>query len=204
MKKNFPYFAKIFCFAFLIVMLIKPQIPKAQITNNTMDINDAIAIVSTAMGVKIIVDGDIKGQIHLNLDNLSPRQIRDQLENALKESGYSWISEAGIVRITKNGRIRSSLYGSNFSLSYYIDVISKNNLFLPLNIDQPQSREQFTLRAVFILGDNKKAIIEDIVSGKSYYLSEGDSLGKHKVVSIGSDYVTLSFNSNIVRLKLHA
>lgn len=202
MKKDFWYFTKIFCFVIFMVITIKPQIPNAQINNNTMDINDAIAIVSTAMGVKIVVDGDIKGQIHLDLDNLSPRQIRDQLENVLKESGYSWISEAGIVRITRNGRIRSSLYGSSFSLSYYIDVISKNNLFLPLNIEQPEPKVQFILRGVFGIGDNKKAIIEDIVSKKSYYVSEGESLGQQKVVSIGLDYATLVGSNGSINLKI--
>ncbi len=198
---DFQYFAKIFCFAIFIIMVIRPETPVAQI-NNTMDIKDAIAIVSSAMGVKIIVDGDIKGQVRLDLDNLSPRQIRDQLENALKESGYSWISEAGIVRISKNGRSRSSLYGSNLSLSYYIEVISRNNLFLPLVIEKPESKSQFVLRGVFGIGDSKKAIIEDTISGKSYYISEGESLGQQKVISIGLDQVFLVGPNGSVNLKI--
>ncbi|MGQ9610571.1 MAG: hypothetical protein ACUVWN_14820 [bacterium] len=201
-KINFQYFVKIFCFVLFIIMIIKPEIPIAQINNDTMDIKDAIAIVSNAMGVKIIVDGDIKGRVRLDLDNLSPRQIRDQLEKALKESGYSWISEAGIVKISKNGRIRSSLYGSSYSLSYYIDVISRNNLFLPLVIEKPESKAQLILRGVFGIGDSKKAIIEDTASGKSYYISEGESLGQQKIVSIGLDQVILVGPNGSINLKI--
>lgn len=200
-KINFQYFVKIFCFVLFIIM-IKPEIPIAQINNDTMDIKDAIAIVSNAMGVKIILDGDIKGQVRLDLNNLSPRQIRDQLEKALKESGYSWISEAGIVRISKNGRIRSSLYGSNYSLSYYIDVISRNNLFLPLVLEKPESKAQLILRGVFGIGDSKKAIIEDTASGKSYYISEGESLGQQKIVLIGLDQVILSGPNGSINLRI--
>ena len=201
-KMDFKYFVKLFCFTLFIIMVIRPEIPIAQTNNNAMDIKDAIAIVSSAMGVRIIVDGDIKGQVNLNLDNLSPRQIRDQLEDALKKSGYSWTSEAGIVRISKNGRIRSSLYGSNFSLPYYIDIISRNNLFLPLVIERLEPKAQFVLRGVFSIGDSKKAIIEDTVSGKSYYISEGESLGQQKVVSIGLDQVILVGPNESINLKI--
>lgn len=183
-------------------MVIKTEIPYAQINNNTLDIKDAIAIVSTALGVKIITDGDIKGQIHLDLNNSSPRQIRDRLENVLKGLGYSWVSEAGIVRISKNGRARNSLYGNNLPLSYYIDIISKNNLFLPLVKEQPEAKAQFVLRGVFGMGDTKKAIIEDTIAGKSFYVSEGESIGQQKIVSIGLDQVTLAGPSGNINLKI--
>lgn len=194
--------ARILCFVLFIIMVNKPGIPYAQISNNTMDIKDAIAIVSTALGVKIITEGDIKGQIHLDLDNSSPRQIRDQLENVLKGLGYSWVSEAGVVRISKNGRTRSLFGVNNLPLSYYIDIISKNNLFLPLVIEQPEAKAQFVLKGVFGIGDTKKAIIEDTVSGRSYYISEGESIGQQKVVSIGIDQVILTGSSGNINLKI--
>ena len=82
----------IFVFVIFIAMI---GFVKVKADSTIVDINDAIAIVSTAMGIKIIVEGDLKGQIPLELDNLSPREIKERLEKSLNEAGFYWVSEGG-------------------------------------------------------------------------------------------------------------
>jgi len=70
----------LYCLYIFIICIISSFSLTAQDNIGMVDINDAIAIISSAMGIKIVVEGDIKGQLPLDLDNASPRQIRDQLE----------------------------------------------------------------------------------------------------------------------------
>lgn len=167
-----------------------------------IDIKDAIAIVSTGMGVKIIVDGDIKGQIQFDLENKSPKQIKERLEQALNEIGYSWVSEGNVVYITKDGQRIRNLFGKKLPLSYYIDVISRNNLFRPLGGKPIEIKTDLILTGIFGFGENSKAIIEDKISQRSYYVSAGESIGSSKVLEIREDSVVLSTPSGQSILKI--
>ena len=131
----------IFVFVIFIAMI---GFVKVKADSTIVDINDAIAIVSTAMGIKIIVEGDLKGQIPLELDNLSPREIKERLEKSLNEAGFYWVSEGGIVYITKNGRGPRTLFGRQLPLSYYLEVIARNNLFRPLGLKPEEIKTNFT------------------------------------------------------------
>lgn len=172
-------------------------------TDETLiDIKDAIAIVSTALGIKIEVEGEINGQIQLDLDYASPRQIRDQIQKALKEQGFYWVSEGRTVRITKK-RPTNLTVPKHFPLSYYIEIINRNNLFAPLALNQPAVKQELQLRGLFTFGEKARAIIEEINSGRSYYVSVGDSVGSFKVINIDHEKVILSSLSDTVVLKFH-
>jgi len=187
------------CFAVL------PGILEAQTSDGMVDIRDAIAIVSTAMGVKIVVDGDIKGRVPLELDNASPRQIRDRLEKALKEAGFSWVSEGGVVRIIKNGRRTwASILGKRLPLSYYMEIIARNNLFLPLGGVKKEVQPEFVLKGVFSIRDNRRAIIEVPSANKGYYVSKGESIGNSMVIEIAEDQVVLMGPNGQVTLKIQS
>jgi len=171
--------------------------------DNMVDIRDAIAIVSTGMGIKIVVDSeDIRGQIPLDLDNLAPRQIRAELEKALNEAGFAWISVGGVVRIVKKGQmIWTSTFDVQPPLSYYLDVIDRNNLFRPLGIE-PETQPEFILTGVFSVGESKRAIIEDTKRHKSYYVSRGESAGDFTVAEITERQVILAGNNGSITLRI--
>jgi len=175
---------------------------KVKADSTVVDINDAIAIVSTAMGIKIIVEGELKGQIPLELDNSSPRQIKDRLEKALNESGFYWISEGGIVYITKNSQGARTLFGRQLPLSYYLEVIARNNLFRPLGLKPEEVKTNLVLTGIFGIGDNTRAIIEDTISRRSYYVTRGESIGSLKVTEISEEQVVLTSSSGQTTLKI--
>ncbi|HGE72163.1 TPA: hypothetical protein ENX78_15095 [Candidatus Poribacteria bacterium] len=181
--------------SFIITCVFVITFPIALITqaeSGMIDIKDAIAIVSTGMGVRIIVDGDIKGQIPFELENQSPKQIKERLEQALNEIGYSWVAEGNVVYITKDGQRIRSLFGKKLPLSYYIDVISRNNLFRPIGAKPIEIKTDLILTGIFGFGENSKAIIEDKISQRSYYVSVGETIGSSKVLEIREDSVVLS------------
>jgi hypothetical protein len=167
-----------------------------------IDIKDAIAIVSAGMGVKIIIEGDIKGQIPFDLDNQSPKQIKETLEKALNDVGYSWVSEGNMVYITKDGQKIRNLFGKRLPLSYYIDVIGRNNLFRPIGMKPIEIRSDLVLTGIFGAGEGSKAIIEDKVSQRSYYVSAGESVGSSKVLAIKEDSVILTSPNGQSTLKI--
>lgn len=167
-----------------------------------IDIKDAIAIVSAALGIKIEMEGEINGQIQLDLDYASPRQIRDQIQKALKEQGFYWVSEGGIVKITKK-KPTNHMFPKHLPLSYYIEIINRNNLFAPLALSQPGTKQELQLRGLFTFGEKAKAIIEEINSGRSYYVSIGDNVGSLKVINIDHEKVILSNPNTTLVLKFH-
>jgi hypothetical protein len=184
------------CFTFM------SDVAEPQIGNGMIDVKDAIAIVSSALGVKIVVDGNIEGQIPLELDDQSPRQIKEALEQKLNESGFLWITEGGIVHITKNPKGIQSIYGRQLPLSYYIGVISRNNLFRPLGNIPVEIKSDLVLTGIFGVGNTSKAIIEDKTTNKSYYISRGESIGNSKVIEIKEDQVILEGSNGRTVLKI--
>ncbi len=194
---------KMFIFiTFFVLLTVFVTTSEIYAESGMIDIKDAIAIVSTGMGVKIIVDGDIKGQIAFDLENKSPKQIRERLEQALNEIGYSWVSEGNVVYITKDGQKIRNLFGKKLPLVYYIDVISKNNLFRPIGVKPIEIKTDLILTGIFGFGENLKAIIEDKISKRSYYVSAGESIGSSKIVEIKEDSVVLSSPSGQSILKI--
>lgn len=183
------FFSAFILFVFCVVFA--PKVANTQIETGMIDIKDAIAIVSSSLGVKIVVDGDIEGQVNLELDNQSPKQIKESLEQKLNEAGFAWVAEGGIVHITRNPRNIKSVFIQQMPLSYYIGVISRNNLFRPLGIKPVEIKSDLVLTGIMGMGDSSKAIIEDVVSGKSYYISKGESVGNSKVVEITESQVIL-------------
>jgi len=176
----------------IFVFIILIGFAEVKADNTMVDINNAIAIVSTAMGIKIVVEGDLKGQIPLDLDNQSPRQIKDSLEKTLNEAGFYWVSEGGIVHITRNSRGLRTLFGQQLPLSYYMGIIERNNLFRPLGIKPEETKTNLILTGIFGIGDNTRAIVEDTIIHNSYYVSRGESVGNSKVVEITETHVILS------------
>lgn len=189
-------------FVFVISFIAMIGFVKVKADSTIVDINDAIAIVSTAMGIKIIVEGDLKGQIPLELDNLSPREIKERLEKSLNEAGFYWVSEGGIVYITKNGRGPRTLFGRQLPLSYYLEVIARNNLFRPLGLKPEEVKTNLVLTGIFGIGDNTRAIIEDTITRRSYYVTKGESIGSLKVTEITEDQVVLTGTGGQTILKI--
>ena len=185
-----------------ISTIVYPIALEIRAESGMIDIKDAIAIVSAGMGVKIIIEGDIKGQIPFDLENQSPKQIKEALEKALNEIGYSWVSEGNVVYITKDGQKIRNLFGKRLPLSYYIDVIGRNNLFRPIGMKPMEIRSDLILTGIFGVGEGSKAIIEDKVSQRSFYVSVGESVGSSKVVEIKEDSVVLSSPSGQSILKI--
>jgi type II secretory pathway component GspD/PulD (secretin) len=189
-------------FVFVISFVAMIGFVKVKADSTIVDINDAIAIVSTAMGIKIIVEGDLKGQISLELDNLSPREIKERLEKSLNEAGFYWVSEGGIVYITKNGRGPRTLFGRQLPLSYYLEVIARNNLFRPLGLKPEEVKTNLVLTGIFGIGDNTRAIIEDTITRRSYYVTKGESIGNLNVTEITEGQVVLTGTGGQTILKI--
>ena len=190
------------CILTLICITLIPDIAKTQTETGMIDINDAIAIVSSSLGVKIVIEGKIEGQIELDLVDKSPRQIKESLEQKLNENGFFWIAEGGIVHITKNPKGIKGAFGQQLPLSYYISVISKNNLFRPLGNVPVEIKSDLVLRAIFGMGESSRAIIEDTTNNKSYYISKGESIGNSRVVEIAADRVVMEGPSGRSFLKI--
>lgn len=186
----------IICFAFI------PNIAKPQTETGMIEINDAIAIVSSTLGIKIIIDGNIEGQIDLDLVDKSPRQIKESLEQKLNENGFFWVAEGGVVHITKNPKGVRRASGQQLPLSYYISVISKNNLFRTLGNKPVEIKSDLVLRGIFGMGESSRAIIEDVTNNKSYYISKGESIGNSRVVEITADRVVMEGSSGRSFLKI--
>jgi len=189
-------------FVYVITFIALIGFVKVKAESSMIDIKDALAIVSTAMGVKIIVDGDLKGQVSLELDNQSPRQIKEKLEAVLNEAGFYWVSEGGIIHITKNGQPIRTLFGRQLPLSYYLEVIARNNLFRPLGLKPEETKTNLVLTGIFGIGENTRAIIEDIITRRSYYVSKGESVGNSKVAEITEDQVILVNPNGRTTLKI--
>jgi len=184
-------FLLIFVFCIIAYFAFMPETAKPQIDTETIDIKDAIAIVGSTLGVKIIVDGNIEGQIELELENKTPREIKESLEQVLNAEGFVWVSEGGVVHITKNPKGIKGISNQQLPLSYYIGVISRNNLFRPLGIKPVELKTDLILTGIMGIGDGSRAIIEDTINHKSYYISKGDSVGDLKVIDITDKQVIL-------------
>jgi len=179
-------------FSLLIIgIVLIPNIAKTQIDNEMVNIRDAIAIVSSSLGIKIIVDGNIDGMVDLDLNNQSPKQIKESLEQKLNGAGYFWITEGGIVHITKNPKAIQGSFRRQLPLSYYISLISQKNLFRPLGITPVEIKSDLVLTGIFGIGESSKAIIEDVTNKKSYYISRGEAIGNSKVIDITENQVIL-------------
>jgi type II secretory pathway component GspD/PulD (secretin) len=175
----------------IIGIVFIPNVAKTQIDSGTVSIRDAIAILSSSLGIKIIVDGNIEGMVDLDLSDQSPKQIKENLEQKLNEAGYFWVAEGGIVHITKNPKAIQGAFRKQLPLSYYISIISQKNLFRPLGIPPVEIKSDLVLTGIFGIGEASKAIIEDVTNKKSYYISRGESIGNSKVIEITENQVIL-------------
>lgn len=153
-------------------------------------------------------------------ENISPqdlqdpevrRKLRERVELMRKESeGDSQQERAPEQepqgRPERPGRSRQGGRPADEGLNRYMDVVVKNNLFLPLGSGGEERRSSYALTAVIsdISSEStNKAIIEERGGGKSYYVSEGDTFADDiKVEEIAEEVVKLDRSGDREELRL--
>jgi hypothetical protein len=156
-------------------------------------------------------------------ENISPqdlrdpeirRKLREKVELMRKESEQDSPQEESSQeepRVRPERRERSERptqagRPADDSLSRYMDVVVKNNLFLPLGSGGEERRSSYALTAVISNTSdesNDKAIIEERGGGKSYYVSEGDTFADEiKVDEIAEEVVKLDRSGEKEEIRL--
>jgi hypothetical protein len=153
-------------------------------------------------------------------ENISPqdlqdpeirRKLREKVESLRKEregepSGEQASEQEPQGRPERSGRPRQGGSPADDGLSRYMDVVVKNNLFLPLGSGGEERRSSYALTAVISNTSdesNSKAIIEERGGGKSYYVSEGDTFADEiKVEEIDREVVKLDRSGDKEELRL--
>jgi hypothetical protein len=91
-------------------------------------------------------------------------------------------------------------------LQQYMSVIAEKNLFMPLGSVKREQKAAYTVTAVVSNTTNQsapKAIIEQVGSNKSFYVSEGDMVaGEAKVTDIEANQVKLDRSGEQMTLNL--
>ncbi len=153
-------------------------------------------------------------------ENISPqdlqdpeirRRLRERVESLRKErEGDSSAGKAPEQepqgRPERQERSRQGGRPADDGLSRYMDVVVKNNLFLPLGSGGEERRSSYALTAVISNTSDEsddKAIIEERGGGKSYYVSEGDTFADDiKVEEIAEEVVRLDRSGDREELRL--
>ncbi len=156
-------------------------------------------------------------------ENISPqdlqdpeirRKLREKVESLRKEregepSGEQAPEQEPQGRPESRGRSERPRQGgrpADDGLSRYVDVVVKNNLFLPLGSGGEERRSSYALTAVISDTSSEstnKAIIEERGGGKSYYVSEGDTFADDiKVEEIAEEVVKLDRSGDREELRL--
>jgi hypothetical protein len=156
-------------------------------------------------------------------ENISPqdlqdpeirRKLREKVESLRKEQqGDSSAEKAPEQepqqrqgRRERAQRPRQGGRPADDGLSRYMNVVVKNNLFLPLGSGGEERRSSYALTAVISntsAESNDKAIIEERGGGKSYYVSEGDTFADDiKIEEIDEEVVKLNRSGEKEELRL--
>ena len=156
-------------------------------------------------------------------ENISPqdlqdpeirRKLREKVESLREERGGDSSAEEAPEqepqgrqgRQERAHRPRQGGRPADDGLSRYMDVVVKNNLFLPLGSGGEERRSSYALTAVISDTSSEstnKAIIEERGGGKSYYVSEGDTFADDiKVEEIAEEVVRLDRSGDREELRL--